>query len=146
MLTKSNPDKTIDLIDSVCARKKVKEARLYSSKNRDTLEKIQVGINEVTTSVIHLLDQIQEDMYNRALNRRNSMIYEAKNYEEMKKIANTKPGFIKVNWCGNVSCEDKIKEDLGLKSRCIIEDEEVSGPCVCCGEKATTRIYFGKQY
>ena len=41
LFTKSNPDKTIDLIDSVCARKKVKEARLYSSKNRDTLEKIQ---------------------------------------------------------------------------------------------------------
>ena len=113
---------------------------------RDTLEKIQVGIDEVTTSVIKLLEQIQEDMYNRALNRRNSMIYEAKNYKDMTEIANNKPGFIKVNWCGNVSCEDKIKEDLGLKSRCIIEDEEVDGPCVCCGEKATTRIYFGKQY
>ncbi len=122
------------------------ENKVVTLVRRDTLEKIQVGIDEVTTSVIKLLEQIQEDMYNRALNRRNSMIYEAKNYKDMTEIANNKPGFIKVNWCGNVSCEDKIKEDLGLKSRCIIEEEEVDGPCVCCGEKATTRIYFGKQY
>ena len=122
------------------------ENKVVTLVRRDTLEKIQVGIDEVTTSVIKLLEQIQEDMYNRALNRRNSMIYEAKNYKDMTEIANNKPGFIKVNWCGNVSCEDKIKEDLGLKSRCIIEEEEVDGPCVWCGEKVTTRIYFGKQY
>ena len=68
------------------------------------------------------------------------------NYEEMKDIATNKNGFIKVNWCGNQACEDKIKEELGIKSRCIINDEAPDGPCVCCGDKAVTKIYFGKQY
>ncbi len=122
------------------------ENKVVTLVRRDTLEKVQVNMDDVVEKVSELLEQIQKDMYNRALDRRNSMIYEAKDYKEMTEIANHKPGFIKVNWCGNVECENKIKEDLGLKSRCIIEDEEVNGPCVCCGEKATTRIYFGKQY
>lgn len=122
------------------------ENKVVTLVRRDTLEKVQVNMEDVVENVSKLLEQIQNDMYNRALDRRNSMIYEAKDYKEMTEIANHKPGFIKVNWCGNVECENKIKEDLGLKSRCIIEDEEVNGPCVCCGEKATTRIYFGKQY
>ena len=53
---------------------------------------------------------------------------------------------MKINWCGDMACEDQIKEETGLKSRCIIEDEEVSGPCVVCGKVATKRIYVGKQY
>ena len=122
------------------------ENKVVTLVRRDTLEKVQVNMDDVVEKVSELLEQIQKDMYNRALDRRNSMIYEAKDYKEMTEIANNKPGFIKVNWCGNVECENKIKEDLGLKSRCIIEDEEVNGPCVCCGEKAATRIYFGKQY
>ena len=122
------------------------ENKVVTLVRRDTLEKVQVNMDDVVEKVSELLEQIQKDMYNRALDRRNSMIYEAKDYKEMTEIANHKPGFIKVNWCGNVECENKIKEDLGLKSRCIIEDEEVNGPCVCCEKKATTRIYFGKQY
>ena len=113
---------------------------------RDTLEKITVNINEVVEEIEELLSTIQKDMYNRALTRRDSMIYTANNYDELREIATSKPGFIKVNWCGNVECENKIKEDFAIKSRCLIEDEEVDGPCVCCKEKANTKIYFGKQY
>ena len=113
---------------------------------RDTLEKINVDYNDVVDKINELLVDIQNDMYNRAKVRRDEMIYEASTYEELKNIAETKPGFIKINWCGDVACENKIKDDTTLKSRCIIEDEEVNGPCVVCGKKATTRIYIGKQY
>ncbi len=113
---------------------------------RDTLEKITTDINNVYDKIKELLNTIQTDMYHRALKRRDSMIYKASNYEEMTDIANNKPGFIMVNWCGKRECEDKIKDDLGLKSRCLIDSLEVDGPCVCCGEKAVTKIYFGKQY
>lgn len=122
------------------------ENEVVTLVRRDTLEKIQVSIKEVDVKVKELLEVIEKDMYDRALARRDNMIHVAKDYEEMKEIAATKPGFIKVNWCGNVECEDKIKEEIGLKSRCIIEDEEVDGSCVCCGRKAVTKIYFGKQY
>ena len=89
---------------------------------------------------------MQSDMYNKAKARRDSMIYDATTYEEIKEIANTKPGFIKINWCGKTSCEDKLKDDFGLKSRCLIEDEKITGNCPVCGDKATTRIYIGRQY
>ena len=113
---------------------------------RDTLEKIVVNYEEVLEKIKYLLETIQKDMFEKAKNRRNSMIYEAMTYDELKDIAENKPGFIKINWCGKTECEDKIKEDTTLKSRCIIEDEEVNGPCVVCKNKATTRIYIGKQY
>ena len=113
---------------------------------RDTLEKIVVNYEEVLEKIKYLLETIQKDMFEKAKKRRDSMIYEAKTYDELKDIALNKPGFIKINWCGKTKCEDKIKEDTTLKSRCIIENEEVNGPCVVCGKKATTRIYIGKQY
>ena len=112
---------------------------------RDTLEKIKVSKEEVLDKVKELLVTIQKDMYNKALKRRNEMIYEASNYEEMNELSK-KPGFIKVNWCEDETCENKIKEELGLKSRCIIEDEKPNGKCVYCGKDAKVKIYFGRQY
>lgn len=122
------------------------ENGLVTLVRRDTLEKILVKPEDIIGSIKSLLDVIQQDMLLSAKKRRDSMIYEAKSYEQMKEIASSKNGFIKVNWCGDVKCEDKIKDDMGIKSRCLIEDEEVDGPCVCCGRKASSKIYFGKQY
>ena len=113
---------------------------------RDTLEKIEVSYEEIVDKVNKLLDVIQKDMFNKAKARRDSMIYEASNYEEITEIANNKSGFIKINWCGNTECEDKLKNDFGIKSRCLIEDEKVSGPCSVCGKEAKTRLYIGRQY
>ena len=72
--------------------------------------------------------------------------YEANNYKELTDIAKNKSGFIKINWCGNQECEDKIKNDFGIKSRCLIDDEEVTGPCTVCGSNAKNRLYVGRQY
>ena len=115
---------------------------------RDTLEKVEVqaDINIIISKINELLEIIQKDMYDRALKRRNTMLNEAKNYDEFKEIAQNKPGFIKINWCGDMACEEKIKEDTTLKSRCIIEDEKPDGPCCVCGKDAKVKIYFGKQY
>lgn len=116
---------------------------------RDTLEKEQVSIDDAVIRVNELLINIQNDMYKKALDRRNSMVYNADTYEEMTEIAKNKNGFIYTNWCGNVECENKIKDDLGLKSRCIpFENNKPTGDekCICCGNKATTKIYWAKQY
>lgn len=112
---------------------------------RDTLEKIKVNIDDVLDKVQELLVDIQNNMFNRARARRDSMIYNADNYDEFKNIAASKPGFIIGKWCGDVACENKIKEDTTFKSRCLI-DEEVSGKCVCCGKEARYVLYWGKQY
>lgn len=113
---------------------------------RDTLEKISVDINNVKDEILRLLKDIQSKMYQMALERRNTMLYDAANYEEFQKIAHEKSGFIKINWCGNEACETKIKDDTGLKSRCIILDEEADGPCAVCKEKGKYKVYFGRQY
>lgn len=116
---------------------------------RDTLEKIEFNIeniDNVANDINKLLDNIQNDMYNKALDRRNSMLYEADSMDEFIEIANNKPGFIKINWCGNTDCENEIKETTGLKSRCIIEEEKVNGNCPVCGNKGKYKVYFGKQY
>ena len=113
---------------------------------RDTLEKIKYPISDVVDKLGDLFKDIQDNMYNSALKRRNSMIYEANSWEEFKDIATNKPGFIKANWCGDEECEDKVKEEFNMKSRCLIEDEEIHTNCVVCGKKARYRLYFGRQY
>ena len=113
---------------------------------RDTLEKRKVKTNEVADYILKLLETIQKDMYDKALQRRNEKIFDVKDYEEMKELIKEKTGFIKINWCGKTECEEQIKNDTGYKSRCIIEDEKPTGKCIICGKEATCRIYVGKQY
>ncbi len=114
---------------------------------RDTIEKIKVKVEEVLPTIQKLLEEIQENLYKRAEARRDSMIYNINTYDELKEMSEKAGGFAFVNWCGDTACEDKIKDDLGLKSRCIpFDGAEPDGNCICCGKKATTKIYFGKQY
>ena len=124
------------------------ENDLVTIVRRDTREKITIDKSDVIKKVSELLIEIQHNLYNRALERRNSMLYnDVKSYNELKDIALNKPGFALINWCGNVECEDKIKDELGLKSRCIPEGmADSDGNCVVCGKEGITKIYFGKQY
>ena len=113
---------------------------------RDTLEKIKVPVQDVADALETLFVDIQNNLYDRALKRRDSMIYEANSWDEFKEIATSKPGFIKANWCGDEACENKIKDEFSMKSRCLIDDEEIHTDCVVCGKKAKYRLYFGRQY
>ena len=115
---------------------------------RDTREKTNVFINDdVVSSVKTLLNDIQNNLYNRALERREDMTYVAKSMDEMKEIISNHPGFVKAMWCGNKECEDKIKEIKGTKSRCIpFEQEHISDKCVCCGKDAKEMVIWGIQY
>lgn len=122
------------------------ENNCVTAVRRDTLEKYQVSIIEVASFIKNLFGEIQQNMYDKALKRRDSMINDANNWEEFTDIAKNKPGFIKANWCGDEACENKIKDLFSMKSRCLIEDEEIHTNCVVCGKKANYRLYFGKQY
>ena len=86
-------------------------------------------------------------MYERALKRRNELMFTAKTMDELKEIMENHPGFTKAMWCGDVACEEKIKEIRGCKSRCIIEDEEwIADTCICCGKPAKHMLYWDIQY
>ena len=114
---------------------------------RDNGEKTVVSLDELETKIPELLKAVHDGLYNRALERRAEMTFEAHNLEEIKEIADTKPGFIKAMWCGDRECEDKLKEYAGITSRCIpFEQEHIDGKCVCCGKEAKHMLYWGKAY
>ena len=114
---------------------------------RDTREKITENADlDIVSYINELLETIQKDMYERAVERRDKLTFEAHNMEDMKKILNTQPGFIHAMWCGNPECETKIKEIKGCKSRCIIEEDPIDDKCVCCGKKADKHVIWGIQY
>lgn len=114
---------------------------------RDNREKIFVGLDQLETRIPELLAEYRDALYNRALERRSNMTYDAQNLEQIKEIAETKPGFIRAMWCGDRECEDKLKEVAGITSRCIpFEQEKIGDTCVCCGKKADKMLYWGKAY
>ena len=114
---------------------------------RDTREKVEVSFDELPAKVRELLDKMQTEMLERARAHREEHIYTAKDYEEFQKIFREKTGFVKAMWCGNQDCEDKIKEELSVTSRCMpFEQEQLSETCVCCGKPAKKMVYWGRAY
>ena len=123
------------------------ENNLITIARRDTSEKYQENINiDIVEYVNNLLETIQKDMYNRALERRNKLTFTAKTLEDVENIMNTQPGFVKADWCGREECELKMKEIKGTKSRCIVDEEMITGKCVVCGEEAKHTVIWGQQY
>jgi prolyl-tRNA synthetase len=114
---------------------------------RDTGEKMTVSLDELESKVGEVLAQMQTEMLERARAHRDAHTYVATNYEEFKDTAVNKPGFIKAMWCGDRACEDKIKEELAVTSRCMpFNQEQLSDVCVCCGRPAKKMVYWGKAY
>lgn len=115
---------------------------------RDTREKITVSIDaDIVVEIEKLLADIQTNLYNRALARRDELTYESTSLDEIKDIMNTRPGFVKAMWCGHEECELKMKEIRGMKSRCILEDAKpIDDKCVVCGKPANHLVVWGIQY
>ena len=115
---------------------------------RDTREKIVVSLDEVNEKLAEVLETMQNDMLEKAKAFLASHINDAHDYNEFKAIAETKPGFIRAMWCGDEACENKIKEDTTVTSRCMPfgDQEQISDVCVCCGKPAHKLVYWGKAY
>ena len=114
---------------------------------RDNREKTVVSLDNLEEAVPALLKAVHDGLYQKALERRESMTYTAHDLAEMKDIADNKPGLIKAMWCGDLECEMKLKEEVGVTSRCMpFEQEHIGDTCVCCGKPAKTMVYWGKAY
>ena len=114
---------------------------------RDTLEKIEVSLDNVVEEVIKLLLENQNSMYLRAKIRRDDMTKSVLTLAEMKALSEKENGFIKAYWCGDRACEDQIKEETGITSRCIpFNGDDQDGKCLVCGKDAKHLVYWGKQY
>ena len=114
---------------------------------RDTREKTFVSLDQLQEAIPALLQKIHDSLYANALQNRENRTFTARDMEEMKRIANEQSGFIKAMWCGDLACEEALKEQAGVTSRCIpFQQEEVASTCVCCGKPAKKMVYWGKAY
>jgi len=114
---------------------------------RDNGEKVEVKLTELAGRIPALLDTVQQGLFDKAKANLDSHIFEAHSLEEAKKLQEEKGGFIKTMWCGDAACEEKMKEQAGLSSRCIpFQQENLGGVCPICGRPAKTMIYWGVAY
>ena len=116
--------------------------------SRVTREKKFVSLDNVEEEVAAMLKQVHEELVARARKNLEEKTFVATNMDEFTDIAENKPGYIKAMWCGNVECEDTIKEKTGgVKSRCIpFVEDHLSDVCVCCGKPAKHMVVWGRQY
>ncbi|MGM9838903.1 MAG: proline--tRNA ligase [Sodaliphilus sp.] len=113
---------------------------------RDTLEKETVAIDGIEDYVVKLLDDIQANIYTKALNHRLSMTTKVNTWEEFKEQIE-KGGFILAHWDGTTETEEKIKEETKATIRCIpLDGEEEEGKCVYTGKPSKRRVIFARNY
>ena len=114
---------------------------------RDTAEKITVKLEEIETKMEELFEAIQKNMYNECLEIRNRRTTIAHTLEEIKDNLDKNQGYVKTMWCGDVECENKVKEETGAHSRCIpFNQEHLDDKCAICGKEAKHMIVWGRQY
>lgn len=114
---------------------------------RDTREKYFVSLDDLETEIPRLLNELAQNIYNRALENRENRTWTATTMDEVKELAEKNNGYIKTMWCGDLACEEKMKEEVGLSSRCMpFEQEHISDVCPCCGKPASLMVYWGKAY
>ncbi|MFD1614938.1 proline--tRNA ligase [Gelatiniphilus marinus] len=114
---------------------------------RDTLTKETVELNKLTKTVESLMTEIQESLFNKALNFRNTHTTEVDTFEDFKTVLETKTGFISAHWDGTSETEDKIKELTKATIRCIpLDAKEETGVCVYSGKPSKRRVLFAKAY
>lgn len=104
----------------------------------------QEGIED---KIVKLLDEIQENIYNKALNFRKESTHKADTYEEFKDIIKNKGGFVLAHWDGTAETEQKIKDETKATIRCIPLDAiEEEGKCIYSGKPSNKRVLFAKAY
>ncbi|WP_431242630.1 proline--tRNA ligase [Flavobacterium sp. P21] len=119
----------------------------FEVARRDNLSKEVVAAEKIVDYVNDLLEQIQNDLFAKALNYRNTHITQVNNFEEFKEVLEGKGGFISAHWDGTAATEEKIKDLTKATIRCIPLDavEEV-GTCVFTGNPSSKRVLFAKAY
>ena len=114
---------------------------------RDNGKKEIVELSNLNERLGTLLEEIQNSMFNECLKRMEEKTTIAYTLDEMLESLEKNQGFIKTMWCGDVACEDKVKEVTGAHSRCMpFEQEQLADICPVCGKKATKMVIWGRQY
>ncbi len=124
------------------------EAGQCVTVTRHNREKTIVALADLEAAVAERLQAVRDGMYAKALANREARTYDCKTMDEIKeKLAANGDGFVRAMWCGDPECEDKVKDETGVGSRCVpLDQETVSDVCVCCGRPAKQLVFWGKAY
>ncbi len=119
----------------------------YEVARRDTLSKEIVSKEGIVEYIQNLLEEIQTNLFQKALDYRNTHITEVNSFDEFKEVLDSKGGFVSAHWDGTTETEEKIKELTKATIRCIPLDRiEEAGSCVFTGAPSKGRVYFAKAY
>jgi len=119
----------------------------YEVARRDTLTKEVVPMDEVVAKIEFLLEDIQKNIFKKALDYRDTHITEVNSYDEFKVQLEEKGGFISAHWDGSLETENKIKDETKATIRCVpFEGEKQSGQCMVTGKPSQARVLFAKAY
>jgi prolyl-tRNA synthetase len=122
------------------------ESNTVEVARRDTLEKETLYLQSIEQKVINLLEQIQKNLYQKALDFRNESTYKVDTWESFKERIE-KGGFVMAHWDGTSETEQKIKEETKATIRLIpIEGQKESGKCIYSGNPSEQRVYFARAY
>jgi len=114
---------------------------------RDTLEKQTVSQDDVVEFVANLLEEIQDNLFNKAISYRKEHTTVVDTFGEFKDVIENKGGFVSAHWDGTTETEDKIKDLTKATIRCIpLNNKLEEGRCVFTGKKSTQRVLFAKAY
>lgn len=114
---------------------------------RDDGIKCAVSLENLPETVKTMLDEFAAAIYKKAKDNLDNNITPAHSIEEMKEILARKTGFVKAMWCGDLQCEEAIKTETGMPSRCMpFEQEQIDAVCPVCGKPAKHMVIFGIAY
>jgi prolyl-tRNA synthetase len=114
---------------------------------RDTGEKQTIPQDNLAEKIISLLDDIQQNLFNKAKAFRDNMITKVDNYEDFKKILDEKGGFIAAHWDGSTETEERIKAETKATIRCIpLGAANENGKCILTGKASARRVLFARAY
>jgi len=123
------------------------ENQTVEISRRDTLEKFSLPQEGLATKVKSLLDDIQQNIYNKAFNHRKENTRTAYSYDEFKTILDEKGGFILAHWDGTAETEEAIKNETKATIRCIPLDQKTEiGNCIYSGKESKGRVVFARSY
>jgi len=123
------------------------EKKSVLAVRRDTGEKFPVAWSDLKDTVVRLMDEIQDTLFQQALKFREDNTFVLDDYEEFKKHNENYGSFFYLHWCGSEKCENAIKEETKATIRLIpLNNNKEQGACIYCGKESPKRVVIAKAY
>ncbi|MCL2580144.1 MAG: proline--tRNA ligase [Oscillospiraceae bacterium] len=114
---------------------------------RDNREKHFLPLDSLEEKIPEILAEYKQAIYDKAAKNRADRTFSATTLDEVKTLSSAQNCYVKAMWCGDLACEEALKNQAGISSRCMpFEQEKIAETCVCCGKPADKMVVWGKAY